>query len=479
MKNLKKIIILMILLDTSIFYTLEVGKNDGGEYCCYRPGSKEGSMFLYDFEKNKSGGCSLLGDNELEQISFTCENMDFVAVREQFPIFKQQVHHDKPLIYFDSGATAQMPQVVIDAIVDYYQHYKSNVGRGLYEFAEKATKKFETARLKVAHFIGAQAKEIVFTSGATAGINLVVHIWAKYHIKKGDEIIISEVEHNANFIPWKKLADQTGALLRIVPLNQYGTIDINEFKKTLSSKTKLVAITHQSNVLGTTNDIAQITNIAHQVGAKVLVDAAQSVAHQKVNVKEVDCDFFVFSGHKLFGPTGVGVLFIKQSLFEQCVLQNFGGGMVYEVTLDKIEFKEIPHVLEPGTQAIAQVIGLGEAIDFVQKNINFQQAQEHETSMVCMLALALQKIPGVTVLSPIPQKGAYNSLVTFTVEQCHAYDVAEYLDQHGIAVRAGYHCAQPYHDKMGGKASVRITLSVYNTEEEVAFLIQKLTEFLK
>ncbi len=476
MSSIQKIATVCIVLSSfQQVLPIEVGKDDGGEYCYRIPGSNDGGMIPVGYDLYKSG-CELSDDDNV--VDPVCETMNFAEIKKMFPIFNAQVH-DKPFIFFDSGATAQMPQMVIDAIVDYYQHYKSNVGRGLYVFAELATKKFEDARARIARFIGAKKQEVVFTSGATAGINLVAHIWVKHHVKKGDEIVISEVEHNANFIPWQQLADRTGVVLKRVPLNDRGVVDVATLQQYLSSKTKLVAITHQSNILGTVNDIAAISQAAHAVGAKVLVDAAQSVVHQKIDVLQLQCDFLTFSGHKLFGPTGVGVLFIKADLFDQCVLQNFGGGMVYEVRPEQTEFKSMPHCLEPGTQAIAQVIGLGAAVEFVQKHINFDQSREHETALVRMLATELQKIPGVALLSPIPQQGEHNSLVTFTVEQCHAYDVAEYLDTCGIAVRAGYHCAQPYHDKMGGKASVRVSLSVYNTQKEIEYFIECLKKLLK
>ncbi len=461
---------------------IQVGHDDGGEYCLRIPGVA-GGMFV-DFERSSDRpgtvlpcGCAVtLEDFELPDY-WNNRSMDFEKVRAMFPILKSMVH-DQPFIFFDSAATAQMPQQVCDAIVKYYQEYKSNVGRGLYLFAEQATHMFETARAKVARFIGAEKEEIVFTSGATAGINLIAQIWAACHIQEGDEIVISEVEHNANFIPWQQLVQKKKAVLNIVPLTDQGVLDLVALKNMVTCKTKLVAVTQQSNILGTSNDIESIVKIAHNVGAKVLVDAAQSIAHQKIDVRKLDCDFLVFSGHKLYGPTGVGVLFIKQDLFNECMLTNFGGGAVMEVTIQQVQFKKFPHCLEPGTQAIAQVIGLAAAIDFVQKNIDFEQAQEHETMLVRHLGQELEKIPGIKLLSPIPEPGSYNNLVTFTTNRCHAYDVAEFLDLQGIAVRAGFHCVQPYHDKHAqGISSVRVSMSVYNTLEEVDYLIECLKTF--
>jgi cysteine desulfurase / selenocysteine lyase len=480
----KSLIFIVLLSGISLLQAqpIEVGKHDGGEYCYRIPGSKYGGMYP-DLESARSGSdaacsCQIELEDVIDPDYWNNRIMDFEKVRTFFPILKSVVH-DQPLIFFDSAATAQMPQSVLDEIVKYYQNYKSNVGRGLYAFAEQATLMFEKARIKVARFIGAKQQEIVFTSGATAAINLVAHIWAEHHVYVGDEIIVSEVEHNANFIPWQQLAKRKGAVLKIVPLTEYGVLDLQALQNALSEKTKLVAVTQQSNILGTTNDIASIVALAHTVGAKVLVDAAQSIAHQNINVAALDCDFLVFSGHKLFGPTGVGVLFLKENLFDTCSLENFGGGMVLSVTPEHTEFKCIPYCLEPGTQPIAQVIGLGAALDFIQKNINFEQAQAYETNLARKLGRELKNIPEIMIMSPIPEYGQHNNLVTFTVKNCHAYDVAKYLDEHGIAVRAGFHCVQPYHDKHGGNASVRVSLSVYNTEEEVDFLIICLKKFLK
>ncbi|MBP6892083.1 cysteine desulfurase [Candidatus Babeliales bacterium] len=484
LKNLLSLFLFVQFLQAS--QSIEVGYDDGGEYC-YRIRGVASGMFPDKEQKierssDRPGtvpcGCPVVVDNFIPVDWSNC-NMDFERIRNFFPILTSVVH-DLPFIFFDSAATAQMPQPVLDSIVQYYQEYKSNVGRGLYLFAEQATFMFESARAKIAQFIGAQKEEIIFTSGATAAINLVAQIWAQCHIQAGDEIIVSEVEHNANFIPWQQLAQRKGAFLKIVPLTNQGIVDLEALKNMVSEKTKLVAVAHQSNILGTSNDVKAIAEIAHSVGAKILVDAAQSIAHQKIDVKNLNCDFLAFSGHKLYGPTGVGVLFIKKELFEQCMLINFGGGAVLEVTPEHTNFKPFPHCLEPGTQAIAQVIGLGAAVDFVQENIDFAQAQEHETRLVKKLAYAIAEISGITLLSPIPAAGFHNNLVTFTTNRCHAYDVAEFLNERGIAVRAGYHCVQPYHDKYAqGISSVRVSVSVYNTVEEIDFLIDCLKQLFK
>lgn len=403
--------------------------------------------------------------------------LNIMNIRELFPILKTKVH-DYPLIFLDSASTAQMPESVINEITQYYATYKSNVGRGIYTFAERATLQVQNAREKVANFIHAKVEEIVFTSGATQGINLVADIWAQHNVFPGDEIILSEVEHHSNFVPWQQLALKAGAILKVVPVNQYGVVDCNLFKKYLSSKTKLVAIVHQSNILGTTNDIAAIVQSAHAVGAKVLIDAAQSIAHQKIDVQKIGCDFLVFSGHKLFGPTGVGVLYINQNLFDQCRVHNFGGGMVYSVSQEQTELRAFPYCLEAGTQPIAQIIGLGTAVDFIQNNIDYDSVQKHETELVQKLACELVAIPGVTIISPIPQGHEHSNVVTFVSDTYHAHDIAAYLDTFGIAVRAGHHCVQPYHQKLGVNASVRVSFAMYNTVQEVIFLIECLKKLL-
>lgn len=400
-----------------------------------------------------------------------------LKIRKKFPIFTTKVH-GYPFIFFDSASTAQVPQVVIDAMVAYYACYKSNIGRGIYAYAEQATKQYEQVRLQVADFIGAKPEEIIFTSGATGSINTVVQAWATQHIKTGDEIIVSEVEHHANFVPWQQFALKKGAVIKIVPVNERGVIDPVVFQSYLSTKTKLVALVHQSNILGTTNDVATLVQAAHARGARVLIDAAQSIAHQVIDVKKIDCDFLVFSGHKLFGPTGVGALYLKENIVSSCELTAFGGGMVYSVNAQSTQCKIGPQAFEPGTQPIAQVIGLGAAISFVQHYLDYALLKKHETKLVKRFIAGLKKIDGITLISPIPLAHEHNNMVTFMSEKYHAHDIAHHLDAHGIAVRAGHHCVQPYHAKIGVHASVRVSFSAYNTIAEVDFCLQQLQELL-
>jgi cysteine desulfurase/selenocysteine lyase len=399
--------------------------------------------------------------------------------RSSFPIFQTKIH-SCPLIYFDSASTAQVPQQVVDAMNDYYLHYKANIGRGIYTFAEKATSEYEKTRANVAKFIGAEAPNIVFTSGATASINMIADSWAIHNLKSGDEILISAVEHHSNFLPWQELALQRNLVLKIIPATERGMIDINQFKQLLNTKTKLVAVVHSSNVTGATNDVALICSLAKSMNAAVLIDACQSIAHQSIDVQKIECDFLVFSAHKLFGPTGVGVLYAKSNRIGQMRPSIFGGGMVFSAGENHSEYRSFPRGFEAGTPNIAGVIGLGAAINFVQEYIHFDQLQKHETELVERMILGLQKIEGIRIISfnPIVVSDSHAHLVTFVSDKYHAHDIAAYLDRYGVAVRAGHHCVQLYHQACNLNATVRMSFSGYNTLEEVDFVIQKLQEFL-
>ena len=391
-------------------------------------------------------------------------------LRSDFPIFNQKLYGHE-FIYFDSGATAQMPSVAIQAMNDYYQHYKSNVDRGLYAFAEKTTLHYEQARGTIAEFIGAQSSELVFTSGTTDGINMVASIWAMHNLQAGDEIIISQIEHHSNFLPWQQLAEQKNLILTILPVDEFGHLDMKIYYATLSEKTKLVSIFHTSNILGTTNDIELITAAAHQVGAKVLVDAAQSIPHKKIDVAQLGCDFLVFSGHKLYGPTGVGGLFIKKSVQPECYPHKFGGSMVYSAGYDESFWKNPPYCFEAGTPPIAQAIGLAAAVNYLQKNIDFDKVQEHESALVAAMYSGLQDL-GFKFLLPT-QTG---HIVTFYDEDVHGHDIAMFLNSYGIAVRAGNHCVQPYHEKLALESTVRVSFGFYNTMAEVERFLEVMSQ---
>jgi cysteine desulfurase/selenocysteine lyase len=321
---------------------------------------------------------------------------------------------------------------------------------------------YEQARKRIAQFIGAQESELVFTSGATDGINMVVRIWAAHQLKAGDEIIISQVEHHSNFLPWQQLAEEKNLILTILPIDASGLLDMTTYYAALSERTKLVAIVHTSNVLGTTNDIGSIVAAAHQVGAKVLVDAAQSIAHQKIDVVDVDCDFLVFSGHKLYGPTGIGCLFIKKAIQTECYPYKFGGSMVYSAGYEESYWKNAPYCFEAGTPPIAQAIGLGAAVRYLQENIDFKIVAMHEDALVARAVVGLQDL-GFHIVSAATS----GHLVTFYDQTMHGHDIAMFLDSYGIAVRAGNHCVQPYHEKLSLDSTVRISFAFYNTMVEV------------
>ncbi len=406
-------------------------------------------------------------------------SMNIMEFRSSFPILQNKIH-SCPLIYFDSASTAQVPQQVVDAMSDYYLKYKANVGRGIYTFAEKATSEYEKSRADVAKFIGAAPCNIVFTSGATASINLVANSWAVHNLKSGDEILISAVEHHSNFLPWQELALKLNLVLKIIPVTEHGMIDIDQLKQLLNKKTKLIALVHSSNVTGATNHVDAVCSLAKSVNAAVLVDACQSIAHQKIDVQTMKCDFLVFSGHKLFGPTGVGVLYVASHQIDQMKPSEFGGGMVFSVGEKHSEYRSFPKGFEAGTPNIAGVIGLGAAINFVQEYINFDQLKKHETELVERMILGLQKIEGIRIISfnPIAIPDSHAHLVTFVSDKYHAHDIAAYLDRYGVAVRAGHHCVQLYHQWCNLNATVRMSFSGYNTLQEVDFVIQKLQEFL-
>ena len=383
-----------------------------------------------------------------------------------------------PLIYFDSASTSQKPQVVIDSLVSFYTRANANVHRGIYQLAEDATTLFEDARKKIATFINALPEEIVFTRGTTDSINMVAGSWGLEHIQDGDEIIVTELEHHSNFVPWQQLAIKQGAILRIIAVNQDGTLQMDQLERYLNKKTKLIAISQVSNALGVHNDIPTFVRAARSVGAKILVDAAQSAAHQAIDVKKLDVDFLAFSGHKLVGPTGIGILYIKKSLYEQMPPFEFGGGMIYEVGLHKTSFLRAPYKFEAGTPPIAQAIGLAAAVDYMKKNINFDALQKYEASLCAQLIEGVSPVQRIQLLGPLEQLSQKGHLVSFIVDGMHAHDVAAYLSKCGICVRAGHHCAQPLAKKLGLDATVRASFYFYNTPQEVEHLIFSLKKLV-
>jgi cysteine desulfurase/selenocysteine lyase len=395
-------------------------------------------------------------------------------IKKDFPLLNKKINNHS-LIYFDNAATSQKPRHVIDAITHFYESQNSTIHRAVYAFGEQATTLYEQARTTVAEFINADVHEIVFTKGATESINAVATGWALDHLKQGDEIVLTQMEHHANLLPWQQVAKRNGVLLKFIPVLPDGTLDMSTLDELITKKTKLVSCVHISNALGTHNDIETIIKKAHIVGAKVLIDAAQSIAHQKIDVKKIKCDFLVFSGHKIVGPTGIGVLYIKKDLHDQMQPYEFGGGMVYEVDYTTASWLKAPHKFEAGTPPIAQAIGLGQAIKYIQKHIDFELLKQHEAKLCAALINGLQKNKKITLLGPIEQLKKQGHLVSFVVEGMHAHDVATYLSNYGICVRAGHHCAQPLAKLMGIQASVRASFYAYNTLEEVEKFLEVIT----
>ena len=398
-------------------------------------------------------------------------------LRKDFPILSKKVNGNQ-LVYLDNAATSQKPQAVIDSLTNFYTHHNNNIHRAVYAFGEETTTLYEQARANVAAFINAKPEEIIFTSGTTESINLVASTWAHEHIKKGDEIIITQMEHHSNMIPWQQCAQQQGSALKYIPVKSDGTLDYEELPKLLSTKTKLVAVMHVSNALGTRNDIESIITSAHSVGALVLIDAAQSAPHEQIDVKKLNCDFLVFSGHKMLGPTGIGVLYIKKDLHDQMPPYQFGGGMIYEADFFKASWQKSPHKFEAGTPPIAQAIGFAAALDYIKKNIPFDQLQKVEAALCAQLIDGLSQFNKVTILGPIEQLKKSGHLVSFTIKDMHPHDIAAYLSKKGICVRAGNHCAQPLAKLMNISGSVRASFYVYNTAQEVEQLIQAIEQLL-
>lgn len=395
--------------------------------------------------------------------------MNIKDVREQFPILHQQVNgHD--LVYLDSAATSQKPRVVIDAMNEYYRSYNSNVHRGVHTLGTKATDAYEGAREKVRAFIGASSvQEIIFTRGTTTALNTVAISYARANLKEGDEIVITHMEHHANIIPWQQAAKATGATLKYIPLQEDGTLSLEDVKQTITHQTKIVAVTHVSNVLGTINPIKEIAKIAHDHGAIIVVDGAQSTPHMQIDVQDLDCDFFAFSGHKMCGPTGIGVLYGKKDLLNNMEPAEFGGEMIDFVDLYDSTWKELPWKFEAGTPIIAGAVGLGKAIDFLN-DIGMEEVSRYEHQLATYALERFKELDGATVYGPQHRAG----LVTFNLDDVHPHDASTVLDTEGVAIRAGHHCAQPLMKWLGVSATARASFYLYNTEEEIDLLIAAL-----
>ncbi|WP_394763968.1 aminotransferase class V-fold PLP-dependent enzyme [Phenylobacterium sp.] len=395
---------------------------------------------------------------------------DAEAIRAQFPILARQVN-GKPLVYLDSAASAQKPRAVIDAMVHAMEHSYANVHRGLHTLANETTEAYEAARKSVAALLGAEANEIVFTKGATEAINLVASGLGA-SLKAGDEILLSEMEHHANIVPWHFLRERLGVVLKFTPVTDDGRLDLDAFKGLLSARTKVVALTHMSNVLGTVNPVADLTRWAHEAGALVLLDGCQAIVHQPVDVKALDADFYVFSGHKLYGPTGIGALYGKAERLAALPPYQGGGEMIANVSLDAITYADPPHRFEAGTPPILEAIGLGAAIDWLA-SLDRAAAAAHEHALYDHVRQRLNGANWLRVLGEAPGKGA---ILSFTVDGAHAHDVAQILDKYGVAVRAGTHCAEPLMKRFGVTSSARASFALYNTHEDADAFVDALTK---
>ena len=413
--------------------------------------------------------------NEMTKAVQEMSNWDVEKIRKDFPVLAREVN-GKPLVYLDNGASSQVPQSVIDRMSKYAADEHSNIHRGVHYLSQHATTAYEAAREKVKRFINAkEAKECIFVRGTTEGVNLVAHSYGRKFINEGDEILVSQMEHHSNIIPWQMIAEESGAKVVMIPINERGELIIDEYENLLNERTKIVAVTHVSNSLGTVNPVKEMIATAHKFGVPVCVDAAQSVPHFPVDVQDLDCDFFVFSGHKMFGPTGSGVMYGKREWLDQMPPYQTGGGMIRTVSFKGTTFAPIPDKFEAGTPAIAAGIGLGAAIDYINA-IDFEAAAAYEHELLEYATERLGDIPEVKIIGTASEKA---SVLSFTIEGIHPHDIGTILDQQGIAVRAGHHCAQPVMEFFDVPATARASFAFYNTREEVdklADAVQKVIE---
>jgi cysteine desulfurase/selenocysteine lyase len=392
--------------------------------------------------------------------------LDIQKIRADFPILSQKIN-SKPLVYFDNGATSQKPQVVIDAIAQYYQEINANIHRGVHTLSQMATDAYEASRKKIQNHINAEhAHEVIFTAGTTHGINAIANGFASI-VKSGDEVLVSALEHHSNIVPWQMLCERTGAILKVIPINEAGELIQAEYENLLSSKTKIVAVNHISNALGTINPIAEMIQKAHKVGAAFLVDGAQAVPHLKPDVQALDCDFYVFSGHKICGPTGTGILYGKESWLNRLPPYQGGGEMIATVTFEKTTYADLPHKFEAGTPNIAGGIVLGTAIDYMNA-VGFENIAQQELDLLDYATQKLLEIEGLKIFGTAKQK---TSVISFNIEGIHPYDIGTIIDKKGIAVRTGHHCAQPIMDFYQIPGTIRASFAFYNTKEEIDIMV--------
>lgn len=396
--------------------------------------------------------------------------IDFATIRADFPIL-QQTNRGKPLIYLDSAASSQKPRQVVDAISHFYYHDYANIHRGVYELAQRSTSIYEETRGKVKDFIhAANNEEIIYVRGTTEGINLIAQSYGRTFLQAGDEIILSELEHHSNIVPWYLLAQQIGVVLKVIPVTDNGEIDLQAYRNLFTTKTKLVAISHASNALGTINPVKEMTSIAHEHGAVVVIDGAQSIPHLPVNVTDIDCDFYVFSGHKMYGPTGIGIVYGKKALLDAMPPYQGGGDMIEMVSFNKITFAKTPHQFEAGTPDIAGVAGLSAAIDYLQA-IGMNHIHQHEQALLSYAQPKLLALPGLRIIGTAQEKVG---VISFTIKGIHPHDIGTILDHEGIAIRAGHHCAMPLMERFQIPATARISFGVYNNTNDIDVCVDAL-----
>ncbi len=400
---------------------------------------------------------------------------DVEAIRAQFPILKRMVK-GKPLVYLDNAATTQKPQAVIDSLVHYYSNYNANIHRGLHTLADEATADFERTRDAMKRFINAPSREeVIFTSGTSEGINLVAATWGRANLQEGDELIVSGMEHHSNIVPWQIVCNEKKAVIKVIPVNEAGELDMEAFHQLLSPKTKMVSIVHVSNALGTINPVKEIIRAAHAAGALVLVDGAQSTVHLEIDVQDLDCDFFAMSAHKIYGPTGVGVLYGKRALLEAMPVYQGGGEMIKEVTFEKTTYNELPYKFEAGTPNIADVIAFRAALEFVEQT-GKQLIAAHEHELMTYATGKLQEIDGLSIIGTSPHKA---SVISFVLKGIHPQDIGILLDNQGLALRIGNHCAQPLMDHYCIPGTIRASFAMYNKKEEVDVLVSSINRAIR
>ena len=395
-------------------------------------------------------------------------SIDLSAIRKDFPILEREMR-GKPMVFLDSAASSQKPEAVVGAMDHYYHHLHANVHRGVYQLSQEATDAFEKARHLVTRFINAPSdKEVLFVRGTTEGINLVASSFGRKFFKEGDEVIISAMEHHSNIVPWQLICEQTGAKLKVIPVSEEGELDMEAYANMLSDKTKLVAVVHVSNTLGTINPVEQIIELAHAQDVPVLLDGAQAIPHLKVDVQALDVDFYTFSGHKMFGPTGIGILYGKEKWLNAMPPYQGGGEMIETVSFEKTTFNELPHKFEAGTPDIAGAVGLGAAVEYME-SLGHEAISQHEHELLVYGIEELKKIEGIRLIGTAKNKA---SVISFLLDGTHPYDVGTILDQMGIAVRTGHHCTQPLMDRLGIPGTVRASFAVYNTKEDIDRLVE-------